>query len=275
MAAVIVATASALSAAVGAAFGGSIRTALDARQARRSHAVVDVVLDVLPPPAPSFAVIAIAIPSTLVLLLMMRFAAGQPKPCSQSTADDEEHASEEMEHAAALAAAELAQRAQIAAAQALQKERDEQAQKVWEQDVERRRLLKNDQELKGAVIVLARVRPFLPFEKEQPQAGESCPDATIKSSHSLERNSWLRVSPSGFGIDVLARNSDKNALKQSCAPDIKVAHTFEFDRVFDSSNGNEEVFKEVSGLVLSSVDGFNCCIFAYGQTVIKLSVYEQ
>ena len=41
---------------------------------------------------------------------------------------------------------------------------------------------------------------------------------------------------------------------------------FEFDQVFAPKVGQSDVFSEVEPLVLSVMDGYNVCIFAYGQT---------
>jgi kinesin family protein C1 len=41
-------------------------------------------------------------------------------------------------------------------------------------------------------------------------------------------------------------------------------HPFQFDRVFEPNINQHEVSEEVSHLVLSSLDGFNVCIMAYG-----------
>ena len=43
-------------------------------------------------------------------------------------------------------------------------------------------------------------------------------------------------------------------------------YEFSFDRVFTPSDGQEDVFKEVSESVQSALDGYIVCLFSYGQT---------
>ncbi|XP_033117249.1 kinesin-like protein KIFC3 [Anneissia japonica] len=42
--------------------------------------------------------------------------------------------------------------------------------------------------------------------------------------------------------------------------------SYEVDKVFEATSTQEELFKEAESLIISSIDGYNVCIFAYGQT---------
>jgi kinesin family protein C1 len=106
----------------------------------------------------------------------------------------------------------------------------------------RRRLHNEMQDLKGNVRVICRVRPLL---------GREVPDGAnfIFAKNAQE----VTVEASPIGISGGA----------SASP---VRHQFKFDRVFTPAATQAEVFEEISHLVQSSLDGYNCCIFAYGQT---------
>jgi hypothetical protein len=102
--------------------------------------------------------------------------------------------------------------------------------------LERRRLHNIVSELKGNIRVFMRCRP--PTKKELDNFGDaaSC------------------VSFTDVPGEVRVFNSEKGRDK-----------SWEFDEVFDLSAGQERVYAEVSPLVTSVLDGFNVCIFAYGQ----------
>lgn len=46
-------------------------------------------------------------------------------------------------------------------------------------------------------------------------------------------------------------------------------YEFEYDHVFHPECSQEVVFSEVSQLVQSALDGYNVCIFAYGQVSLQ------
>jgi kinesin family protein C1 len=120
---------------------------------------------------------------------------------------------------------------------------EEARQKLMKEETERRVLFNKYQELKGNIRVMCRVRPVLD-NSEGSQAKLDFPDDKSSSQ-----------------IDVTGpeERSSLGAVTRKTLP-------FEFDRVFDPSVANEEVFGEISQLVQSALDGYNVCIFCYGQT---------
>ncbi len=97
----------------------------------------------------------------------------------------------------------------------------------------RKALFNQLQELKGNIRVYCRVRPLSHREK----------DSDVNSINFPEEGSLTITNP-----------------------EKKTTNAFEFDQVFNPSSTQEEVFSEVADLVTSVMDGYNCCIFAYGQT---------
>jgi kinesin family member C1 len=106
-----------------------------------------------------------------------------------------------------------------------------------------RKLRNQVQELKGNIRVFCRVRPVLE-ENEEP-ARISLPDAGLDSNK----------------IEVQGPEE-----KSSLGTVTTKTNAFTFDRVFGPSSRNQEVFEEISQLVQSALDGYNVCIFCYGQT---------
>ena len=106
----------------------------------------------------------------------------------------------------------------------------EESRKSFQREaVERKRLHNLVQELKGNIRVFCRVKPLT---SDEAVAGH---------------RSSVRV--------------QENQRSLTCGQ-----HTFEFDRSFGPDASQAEVFEDISGLVTSVLDGYNVCIFAYGQT---------
>ncbi|OLN96763.1 Kinesin-like protein klpA [Colletotrichum chlorophyti] len=115
-------------------------------------------------------------------------------------------------------------------------------EKLIKEETERRILFNKYQELKGNIRVMCRVRPAL-NPAEGPVAKVAFPDEKTSAQIALQTEE-----ANSFG-DVSMKN-----------------YNFEFDRVFDPSAQNQDVFDEISQLVQSALDGYNVCIFCYGQT---------
>ncbi|KAF0931468.1 hypothetical protein E2562_004591 [Oryza meyeriana var. granulata] len=114
----------------------------------------------------------------------------------------------------------------------LQVRLEEAEQQIVDGEKLRKKLHNTILELKGNIRVFCRVRPLLP--------NESGAVAYPKSGENL-----------GRGIE-LTHNAQM--------------YSFTFDKVFDQSASQEDVFIEISQLVQSALDGYKVCIFAYGQT---------
>ena len=103
----------------------------------------------------------------------------------------------------------------------------------------RKRLHNEMEDLKGKIRVYVRIRPFSKKELER-----GCTEAVVKDGK-------LSVLVKGVG-----------------GPDVK--KNYDFDQVFGgpASDGNNQadVFRDTKHLIMSVIDGYNVCIFAYGQT---------
>lgn len=115
-----------------------------------------------------------------------------------------------------------------------------QSEKAYNREVAlRRRYFNQIQELKGNIRVYCRVRPLLPDEME--------------AEHTMKVRSLDKYQ---VYIEKLAEN-DRDTDRHK---------TFEFDNVFPIRATQDEVFEETKELITSVLDGYNVCLFAYGQT---------
>ena len=124
---------------------------------------------------------------------------------------------------------------------ALEATKESKAKLIHEETL-RRILFNQVQELKGNIRVMCRVRP--------PMRDETC--VTIR---------YPDLDTESKALELLGPEE-----KSSLGTVSRKTNAFSFDRVFGPSNQNEDVFAEISQLVQSALDGYNVCIFAYGQT---------
>ncbi|KAG0160947.1 hypothetical protein PDIDSM_8479 [Penicillium digitatum] len=118
-------------------------------------------------------------------------------------------------------------------------------EKLRREETLRRKLHNQVQELKGNIRVFCRVRPSL--------NSEPASDLTLMQ--------YPDENDDGKEINILGPEE-----KSSLGTVNRKNNTFSFDRVFNPSTQNAEVFDEISQLVQSALDGYNVCIFCYGQT---------
>ncbi|KAL5995950.1 hypothetical protein ACLOJK_026023 [Asimina triloba] len=112
---------------------------------------------------------------------------------------------------------------------------EELKKKYLEENIERKRLYNEVIELKGNIRVFCRCRPLRPDEITNGSSSVVDIDPTRETE-----------------LQIICSDSSK---KQ-----------FKFDYVFSPQDNQEVVFAQTSPIVTSVLDGFNVCIFAYGQT---------
>ncbi|KAJ5773789.1 hypothetical protein N7457_008685 [Penicillium paradoxum] len=118
-------------------------------------------------------------------------------------------------------------------------------EKLRREETLRRKLHNQVQELKGNIRVFCRVRPALNSEPVSDLTLMQYPDENDDAKE----------------INILGPEE-----RSSLGTVNRKNNTFSFDRVFNPSTQNAEVFDEISQLVQSALDGYNVCIFCYGQT---------
>ena len=110
------------------------------------------------------------------------------------------------------------------------------------------------QELKGNIRVFWRVRP--------PLEGIDNPKDYVFEKGLSE---MMRF-PDFQSIEVNAEPEDMPSTKNKKSNNAITSQMFKFDAVFGENSTQHDIFKEVSELVVSALDGYKVWIFAYGQT---------
>lgn len=118
----------------------------------------------------------------------------------------------------------------------------------------RRKLHNQVQELKGSIRVFCRLRP----------ANGIAADTTANAEREIAYKQNKDESNGGL-TDTLEITGPKQ-LSVDGRKEKREVNTFNFDRVFTEQAGQESLFEELSSLVTSSLDGYNVSVFAYGQT---------
>lgn len=111
-------------------------------------------------------------------------------------------------------------------------------------ETQRRNLLNEVQNLKGNIQVMVRIRPRMN-------------DFRRFNLDSLNR---VSCAMDGMGVAVEIRSDMEGEPLQRTE-----TQSFSFNRVLDSETSQESMFDEVSAFVQSALDGYNVCMFAYGQ----------
>ncbi|KAL1315700.1 kinesin-like protein KIN-14R isoform X1 [Arachis hypogaea] len=123
----------------------------------------------------------------------------------------------------------------VFAVQELVKQCEDLKVKYNEEMIKRKKLFNEVQEAKGNIRVFCRCRPL---NKAEISAG-----CTTVVDFDAAKDGCL---------GILATNSSKKS--------------FRFDRVYTPKDDQVDVFADASSMVISVLDGYNVCIFAYGQT---------
>jgi hypothetical protein len=105
----------------------------------------------------------------------------------------------------------------------------------------RKKLHNTVEDMKGKIRVYARVRP-------------------ISSKETARGNFDVVQIPDEYTLDVTAPPAEGDKAAK------KVTKSFQYDTVFPPNATQEGVFEDTKALIQSTLDGYNVCIFAYGQT---------
>ena len=154
------------------------------------------------------------------------------------TQDSKKYAEEQNKRADAAEAVQRTMQQEVMEARQISAYNDRLHKDLHREQLARKRLHNEMEDMKGRIRVYVRVRPFSTKELDK-----GCGEACFKDGK-------LSVVVTGVG--------DANAKK-----------VYDFDQVFGGAkdgNSQKDIFRDTKHLIMSVVDGYNVCIFAYGQT---------
>jgi kinesin family protein C1 len=143
----------------------------------------------------------------------------------------------------------------------LQAQLKELNEKLFENERKRKSLHNKLQEYKGNIRVLIRCRPFLSCDHDSSSSSSGSENDTYGQSLLLfheDKTTLTVMNPSNVSSSSSTAMTTSNSRIQN--------HSFSFDHIFDNSSKQEDIYKEVTDLVQSVLDGYRVCIFSYGQT---------
>lgn len=123
------------------------------------------------------------------------------------------------------------------------KEAAEAKAKLRVEEKRRRKLFEQLQSLKGNIRVMCRVRP----------------------GRNESGNAQIETEVGDYD-DHIGKMTVMVPTKNYLGEELLEPRAYDFERVFEQSEGNKVVFEEISQLVQSALDGQKVCIFCYGQT---------
>ncbi|XP_065318010.1 carboxy-terminal kinesin 2-like [Gordionus sp. m RMFG-2023] len=108
-------------------------------------------------------------------------------------------------------------------------------------------------DLKGNIRVFCRIRPFVDTELSGVSSQNYCIYPMADDENTVEVAKFT---------DKSTKKIKTTELNESGA----LIYKYKFDKVFDHTSTQSQVYEEVSGVIQSALDGFNICVFAYGAT---------
>ena len=133
---------------------------------------------------------------------------------------------------------------------------------LFESERRRRELHNKLQEVRGNIRVFVRCRPFL--EGDATDEINSCRKPPMLDN--LQPCLTFFKDESSLCLSTAAFNAIGSSLRNTRSMLGSPSQPFTFDKIFSMEATQRDVYKEVSELVQSALDGYRVCILSYGQS---------